>query len=328
MCSLGQSSFALLVALCIVPAGCRRQRDTRIAVIPRTTGTMLWEPLHNGVETAAHSLGIKIYWNAPTRQDDISGQVALIERLTGQGKYQGFVIAPDQSLALIAPVKRALAKGIPIVIVGSPLLTQPGGKLFYVINDEEEAGRIAARRLGTLLHGKGTVALLGINPDIAGTMQRARSFEMFLASNYPDIHVIDKRLGSFNVPHEQQVAEEILRANPHLDAVIAITNFTTQGVISTIDNNPAYSGIKVIGFDPDSLDLRSPALDSLVIENMPQMGEEAIHLLHDVQDGKRVSSQMDVEPMLVTRDNAQSDEVRRLTSMDFQPWQHRDWMSR
>lgn len=323
------TSGVLAAWLCIVSCGgCRRHRTANIAVIPRTTGTMLWESLHHGVEMAAYRLGANIYWNAPTRQDDIGGQIALVDRLVASGSYEGMVIAPDQSLALVTPVQRALAKGIPIVILGSPLLVPPGGKLSYVLNDEQRGGRLAAQRVVALLHGKGTVALLGMNPDIAGTIQRARSLEQFLAENYPEVHVVDKRMGSFNVPHEQQVAEEMLKTYPHLDAIVALTASTTQGALSTIDSNPAYRSIKVVGFDPDPLDFSSENLDSVVLENMPEMGGRAINLLYDEQEGRRVPSLIEVEPMLVTRENVSSDEVRRWTSQDFRPGQHLDWGSK
>ncbi len=51
--------------------------------------------------------------------------VGLIERAVA-GEYAGMVIAPDQSLALVTPVRRALARGLPIVMIGSPLLIPAG----------------------------------------------------------------------------------------------------------------------------------------------------------------------------------------------------------
>jgi ribose transport system substrate-binding protein len=316
----------VLMSLCVlVSCGCRTQTSYRVAVIPRTTGRILWESLHTGVEAAGYTLGINIYWNAPTRQDDVTGQVALIDRLVARGGFQGMVIAPDQSLALITPVRRAVSRGIPVVILGSPLRIPPGGRLFYVLNDEEEAGRIAAGRLAALLHGTGTVAILGINPDIAGTLLRARSFEKHLAQMCPDVRVIDKRVGSFNVSHEQQAAEEALKAAPHLDAIISLSASTTQGVLSTIGSNPEYSAVKVIGFDPDPVEFSSANLDSLILEDMPQMGARAIDLINDERQGKPVPSQIEVEPMLVTRENVSSPQVRQWTSTDFRPGPHSNW---
>jgi len=193
------ATFALL-------AGCQRNSPIAIAVIPRTSGTMLWEPEHGGAQTAALRLGARIYWNAPTREDDVEGQIALVQRVSSEN-YQGLILAPDQSRALITPVRRAMLRGLSIVVVGSPLPIPPGDRLSYILNDDEAGGSIAGQRLAAILHGQGSVALLSIDPDIAGIVTRARSLEQFLATSYPHIRVV-KRAGSFNFPHEQQAAEE------------------------------------------------------------------------------------------------------------------------
>ena len=196
--------------------GCHATKAKSIAVIPRTTGNMLWESEHGGAVAAARKVGARIYWNAPTREDDVSAQIALVER-TIHGHFQGLILAPDQVFGLMTPVRRAIVHGLFTVIVGSPMTIPAGDRLAYVLNDDEEGGRIAARRVASLLHGEGSVAIIGINPDIAGVMIRERSFEAFLGANYPGVHIVEKRMGSFNVPHEQQVSEELLKTNHKID---------------------------------------------------------------------------------------------------------------
>src|SRR5579872_3568977 len=84
-------------------AGCRSRGPVTIAVIPRTSGTFLWEPMHVGAELAAQKTGLNIYWNAPTREDDIQGQITLLEKVVAR-EYKGLILAPDHELALITPV--------------------------------------------------------------------------------------------------------------------------------------------------------------------------------------------------------------------------------
>lgn len=305
----------LLLLFCV---SCGGSKPVTIAVIPRTSGSMLWEPEHRGAQDAAEHIGARIYWNAPTREDDVGSQIALIERVVALN-YEGLILTPNQSLALITPVRRALAHGLPIVIVSSPIPIPAGGKLSYILNDEEEGGRIAARRVVLLLHGKGSIAILGINPDVAGIMVRARSLESFLAQNYPKIHVVQRHMGSFNIPHEQEVAEETLEANPDLDVIVALMWPSARGAISTIDSNPAKSKVKVIAFDPEDIRFSSKCLDSVVIQNTRQMGDLAVQMIHTRLSGKPVPALITLEPMLVTRDRASSEEVRHMTTMDWHP---------
>ena len=311
----------LRVALCVISfsclgGGCRSGSPPTIAFIPRTSGTLLWEPAHIGAEVAAHDTKTKIYWNAPTREDDVQGQIALLERVIDRG-YAGIVLAPDQALALISPVRRALSKGIPTVIIGSPLPIPPGGKLTYILNDDEEAGRMAASRVAQLLHGKGLVAILGIDPDITGVMIRGRSLEKALAQDYPEIRIVEKHMGSFNVPYEQQIAEQTLRENPDLNAIVALTSASTRGTCSALGRIHQIRPVKLVGFDdPDiSGPLHNEKLDSLIVQNSRQMGLKAVETIAAQLQGKPVPPEIKLRPTLVTRENVDSAEVREIFSL-------------
>lgn len=309
-------SLAMLSLLFSV--SCRKSPSVTIAVIPRTSGTLLWEPEHRGAQDAAESIDTHIYWNAPTREDDVARQIALIDHVIA-GNYQGLVLAPSQSLALITPIRRALAHGLPIVIVSSPLPIRAGGGLSYILNDEEEGGHIAARRVAQLLHGRGTIAILGIDPDVTGIMLRAQSFERFLAQNNPEIHIVESHTGSFNVPREQEVAEEALEAHPNLDAIVTLMWPSARGAMSTIDNNPGRFKAKVISFDPEDDSFNSPSLDSVVVQNTRMMGNIAVKLIHAKLSGKVMPASIILEPVLITRANVNSEEIRHMTTMDWRP---------
>jgi ribose transport system substrate-binding protein len=309
---LGLAEMAVLLL-----AGCQHHAPLAIAVIPRTCGTIMWEPEHSGAQATALQLGARIYWNAPTREDDVEGQIALVERVSSEN-YQGIILAPDQARSLITPIRRAMQRGLSIVVIGSPLPVPAGERLSYVLNDEEAGGRIAGQRIATSLHGTGSVAILGIDSDITGIMTRARSLEQFLVSNYPRIRII-KRSGSFNVPHEQQVAEETLKGNPDLDAVVALTATSTFGALSALGNIHPGRQIRVVAFDPDSFNFENPNLDSEVLEDTQKMGADAVRMMVAKIHGEREPLVTQCEPLLVTRENVHSAEVRQLTSLEWRP---------
>lgn len=318
----GWNAFSsLLVVGCVALlglTGCQRRSRIEIAVIPRTSGALLWEPEHVGAQAAAFELGARVYWNAPTREDDIEGQIALVHRVSLEN-YQGIVLAPDQSRALITPVRQAMMRGLFVVVVGSPLPIPPDDRLSYVLNDEEAGGRIAGERLASILHCHGSVAILGIDHNIAGIVTRARSVEQFLATVCPAVRVV-KKDGSFNIPHEQQVAEETFRAHPDLDAVVALTSTSTLGALTVLENIHTPRQIPVIGFDPDALQrFEVPNLDSLILEDTQRMGVDSVRLIVEKIHGVSGPPVTLIKPLLVTRENADSAEVRQLTSMNWRP---------
>ena len=157
--------MTLLSVTAVFSTACNGSGNRTIALIPRTTGNMFWEAEHAGAVAAARRRGYSIYWNAPPREDDIENQIALIQKVTLR-HYGGLILAPDHSLAVLSPVRHALSLGIPVVIVSSPLSLPADSRLSYILNDDEKAGELAAHRLGGLLCGKGSVAIVGVDPAI------------------------------------------------------------------------------------------------------------------------------------------------------------------
>ena len=90
LCPSFLSTILFLIGV-VFTTGCDRR--LRIAVIPRTTGVMLWEAEHVGAMAAAKKYGFEIYWNAPTREDDVEGQIALLDRIRNQN-FVGLVSRP------------------------------------------------------------------------------------------------------------------------------------------------------------------------------------------------------------------------------------------
>ena len=320
---IGETAFVrwrnLACVLCLFVSGCAHSSQELIAVIPQTDGVMLWDTVHAGAERAASRTGATIYWNAPMREDDVTAQVRLIEHVVSSRHYQGLVIGPTQALSLITPVRRALAQDIPTVIIHSPLGMPPGGRLAYILNDEEEGGRLAAERIGHLLNGRGNVALLGIDPDILGITTRARAFEQTLASSYPGIRIVEKRSGSFNVLRERQTAEELLRSDPSIDACVALLWTTLDGLFSALDSMRPRRSMKIIAFDSasDAPFRQRPDLDCIIQADTQEMGQRAIELIHAFRQGHPVPSITRLKPRMITRDNVHSPEVAAMLSEDW-----------
>ena len=162
------------------------------------------------------------------------GQVALIDRVV-RGNYQGLILSPDHSLQLVTPVRPPpWTSGLPTVIVGSPLDIPPSGNLAYVLNNEQKGAALAAERLATILHGQGSIAITGVDADIAGIVTRSRALQVELQQRWPKMHVAAVTRGSFNAPREEQNAEELLKAHPDLNVIVTLTAPATRGAIAAL----------------------------------------------------------------------------------------------
>jgi ribose transport system substrate-binding protein len=305
----GQAFFTLLSCLFFLPA-CSRTSNT-IAVIPRACGTALWEPEHAGATHVGHRKGLNVYWNAPPREDDVAGQIDFLEKVVAKG-YAGIIITPDQTLPLRTPIRRIVSGGLPVVVVGTNLGITPSSKLSYVLNDDAAGGQMAARRIGKILNGQGSIAILGINPQLTGITMRERSFENTLEREYPDIHVVARRLGYDSVPQEQQVAEDILNRGEAIDAIVALSHISTRGAFYALVEFDKTRAIKLVGFDQDLMPpIRTGGIDSVVMERTYDMGRIAMELMDGLVHDRAVAGMSVVPPVLMTRENLDTPEIRQ-----------------
>jgi len=198
-------------------------------------------------------------------------------------------------------------------------------RIFHGLHDVEPPafsrpkGRIAAQRAAELLQGRGSVAVLGINPDITAIMIRERSLELFLTQHYPNIRLI-KKMGSFDYLHEQRVAEETLKANPEVKVIVGMMWASARAAMSAVEETPGFGETKVIAFDPDGGPLFDLAVvDSVIQQDTRTMGQLAVDLIDGERHGRAMPALIKLQPILITRQNVNTPEIRRVTSMDWRP---------
>jgi ribose transport system substrate-binding protein len=307
------TAAVLMAAVC---TGCRRAPPI-VAVIPRTCGTALWEPEHAGAAAVARARNLALYWNAPMRDDDIQMQISLIEKSIDRG-YAGIIVAPIETLPMRTPIRRVLARGVPAVVVDTELGIPSGPQLSYVMNDEKAGGRMAARRIGSILGGHGDIAIMGINPPLMSNTTRERSFEDTLSHEFPDIHVTARKFGLSSVPQEQQVAEQLLSSREKVDAIVALSLASTRGAYYALVEFGREKEVRLVGFDQDLIPpIRTGGIDSVIIQNTYQIGRTAMDLMDREITGKGGSAEVFVAPVLMTRENVDSPEVRQILNLSW-----------
>ncbi len=297
-----------MVLMLLALLGCAHQPPT-IALIPEEPDD-LWEPAHIAATNAARGSGFSVYWNGPTRRHDVQRQILILDHAIQKG-VRGILIAPAQSLALVSAVQRAVSKGLPTVILGSPLSLPASGMLSYVLNDEEEEGRIAARRLGERLHGRGSIAVLGVHPGAPNLFLRRRAFENALAVEFPRMKIASIDMSSGDEAQAEQIAREVLQREQHLNAIFSLSAVATLGAFRAL-RDEHNSKILLVGCDQqyDLLYYMSVGkIDSIIAENTYQMGELGMKMVIARKHSENSAQVIKVKPLLVTRDNMHAPEL-------------------
>jgi ribose transport system substrate-binding protein len=322
----------LILLVLLVLSGCRKT-PAAVAVIPRTTATMLWEPMHLGALETARQAGVRVYWNAPVDDGDTDKQLSLFDACRARG-YRGFIFAPDETLAARSVVLQTIEKHIPVVVVDDELGPPPGPFLSYVENDEAAGVDLAAVRIAHLLPKGGVIAIIGISSHSESGVTREEEFEKALTRRAPAVRVAVRRFGDSIVTHQQQIAAQILAGdtpgNAPIDAIVALTAAATRGAFyAKIAASPhatanshssafSHSVVPIVGFDQDMLlPVQTGDVDAVVIQNTREIGRIAMRNLMAEMNGSRTEGMTRVAPLLLTRQTINESEIVQL-------WQYAD----
>jgi ribose transport system substrate-binding protein len=302
----------IFVGMGIVNKG-KQTTQRQIAVIPKATTHIFWESVRKGAEKAGTEAGVKILWNGPKRETDREEQIQIIEDVTVQ-KVSGIVLAPLDSKALVPKVEELYDKNIPCVIIDSGIDTEK--YVCFAATDNYIGGLIAARRMGTILKGKGKIVVLKYVPGSASTTNRENGFVDTIKKEFPDIEIVDQQYGKDTVETALQVTEDMLTKNTELDGLFACNASTSVGALQGLRSQGRAGKIKMIGFDTEKAlidGLKEGTIDSLVAQNPYKMGYEGVKAVLAVLDGNELPTRrIDTGVKLVTQQNLNTPEIQAL----------------
>jgi ribose transport system substrate-binding protein len=309
---------AILGLFCCL--GCHRFSSNRvISVIPRQASEYMWVTEHVGVNEAAARHKVGVYWNGPTEEGDVEQQVVLAERAISDGNL-GLILSPSNPFALNTVVQRSLLTGMSVVVLSNQLSLKPEKRLSFVLNDEEEAGRLAAQRIESVLHGRGKVLIIGIDSLSSGNPDRSSAFEAALSREAPGIQVVDRLKGSFSFGQAELAAEKAIQAHPDLSAILSLSTTSTRGAVAAVRTTHSSDHILIVGCD-FNLDLlfllRQRVIDAIVAQNMRSMGNIAVDSIMAEHRGLPVPAYTFVKPVLITRENIDDEAIQHMFYTDW-----------
>ena len=275
-----------------------------IAFVPRTSGTNFTEDMHHGAEAAAKSAGYQIYWNAPTRGDDVDRQIAIAERAVNKGA-KALVLGPTNPWGVTTMLNEFESRKVPVVVVQTELPMPTGPYLTSVTPDQVQFGRIAASRIVQITGGAGEVAIVGLDRGTPETLVRAKSFIEAMKA-YPGIEVVAQAPGSVQTLEAEQSAREVIGEFPLLKAVFAVSANATEGVMVAIENMNPKPLILLVGCDRDLFlvdGVLQGRIDSLVTADPYETGYEAVHAALVGAGGHLLPPPLHMKAELLTRQN-------------------------
>ena len=312
----------LILALSIAALPAIRAEDYQIAVIPKGTTHEYWKSINAGAVkaqegTACGRHGGGSPYSGRGRSSRTTGrqQIQVVENFVGPKRPFGDRARPLDSRALVAPVEDAVRAGIPVVVIDSGLNSHAPSCV--VATDNRKGGQIGARRLGSLLAGKGRVVMLRYEVGSDSTEQREAGFLEVMKSEFPGIELISTdQYGGATRETAYRAAQNLLnRFGERMDGIFAPNESTASGTLLALRELGLAGKAKFVGFYANEQlvsALRQGDIQGLVVQDPLKMGYLGFMTAVKVLRHEKVDPMIDTGVGLVTRENMDDPEVSAL----------------
>lgn len=280
--------FVLILVVAMIATAAISQKTIGVAI--STLENPFFVTMKEGGEAKASELGLNII--VLDAHDSPERQSSQVEDLIAR-RVDVLIINPVDSDAIVPAVLEANRAGVPVITVTRP---SNGGEVRQHLDiDNAMAGQMIAEALAEALGGSGRVAILEGIPGAPSARDRQRGFIEEI-NNYPGIQVVSTLTANYSREQGSSVMEDVLTANPVLDAVYAHNDQMALGAVRTIIAAGRIDEIKVFGVDAidDALDAIRAGHMVATVKQQP-----ALQMAMAVVAAQRIINGASVEPLVI-----------------------------
>ncbi|MBN2899950.1 MAG: ribose ABC transporter substrate-binding protein RbsB [Clostridia bacterium] len=264
-----------------------------MGLILSTLNNPFFVTLKEGAEAKAAEAGVELI--VLDSQNDAAKELSNMEDLLTQG-VDFVLINPTDSDAVVNAIKAANKAGVPVITLDRG--ANAGDVVTHVASDNVAGGVMAGEYIVELLGGTGKVVEL---EGIAGTSaarDRGQGFNQALEGT--SIEVVAKQVADFDRTKGLSVMENILQAQPEINAVFAHNDEMALGALKAIE--VSNREILVVGFDAtdDAVKaVQDGTMAATVAQQPAKIGELGVESAIMALNGETLDSYIPVDLMLV-----------------------------
>jgi ribose transport system substrate-binding protein len=231
----------ILLVITLIPGMATSQQKLVFGLSISTQVNPFYVAMANGVKDEAKKLGIQAF--VLNAEDKLEKQISDVEDLI-QKRIQVLLINATQDGAA-AVIEKAAKAGIPVITlqrgIPTPAVTS------HIGTDNVVIGRLGAQWIIDKLGGKGDVVVLEGIPGAASSEDRKKgAAEVF--PKHPGIKIVAQQTGEYDRAKALHVMENILQAQPKIDAVYCFNDEMAMGALAAA-KAAKRTGIMITGMD-------------------------------------------------------------------------------
>lgn len=229
-----------VAALLVAVSSAASAAGEKIGLVVSTQNNPFFVTLKEGAVQKANELGYELI--VLDSQNDPSKELGNVEDLLVKG-VDVLLINPTDSDAVVSSVRAANRSKIPVVTLDR---AANGGKVVsHVASDNVLGGEVAGNYIVEKLGEKGKVVELEGIPGTTAARDRGEGFNKAIAGK---LEVVAKQSADFDRTKGLTVMENILQAQPEINAVFAHNDEMALGALKAIEAS-GRKNIVVVGFD-------------------------------------------------------------------------------
>ncbi|MGZ4397165.1 MAG: ABC transporter substrate-binding protein [Gaiellaceae bacterium] len=269
--------------------------------------------MNKGAQAAAKKLGnVKVTFTGSAAAFSPPTQIPFLNGTIAK-KPDAILIAPTDKTALIAPIKRAVDAGIPVVTVDT-FITAPLA-FTNVSTDNLGGGRAAADALVKAIGGSGDVAAISVNPGISTTDQRSQGFAQELRK-FPKVHYLGVQYCNDDQTKASNQTAALLAGHPNLKGMFAMNVVSGNGVTAAVKAAGKSGKVKLVEFDagpPQVQALKAGTIDALIAQYPYGIGQLGVQLAYKYVTGHKagIKKHYGTGSAVVTRANVNNPAIKK-----------------
>ena len=283
--SLRWVPLGLLATLLVggVPGALHAQPGPTIALVVGVKGDPFYVTMQKGAQAEADSVGANLVVDGPAQFDPVQ-QTPIVDALIAR-RVDALVIAATDKQAMIEPLQRANAAGIPVISVDTFIgdgdyengpVTFP---LSYIGSDNVEGGRIGCEALIAASGGIGKFYIQNVKPGISTTDQREEGCKDAISEAGSPATLVGVDYNNDSAANAAQQTQAVLQRTPDLSGIFGANLFSAEGAAQAVKNANLSGTVKVANFDaPEQAiaDLRAGAVDLVIAQKPADMGTTGV----------------------------------------------------
>lgn len=236
-------------------------------------------------------------------QYDQSKQLSQIEDAITQGVDAIFLI-PVDSDGVKSALDIAKAKGVPVLAIDNPVTDIDLVKA-NVSSDNYNAGLLCGQTMATDFPDGAKIAIID-SPTMQACVDRVNGFFDGLGDKKDKFIVCAQQDGTASLEKSMPIAENMIQANPDIEAFFCINDPTSLGTIAALKANNKLGNIKIYSVDgsPDAKAvLKSGELALTVAQSPVNLAKTTYAETLRVLDGEEIDMDIKVATFKIDANN-------------------------